>query len=139
MTTLGKKIRELREAKGYTLREFALQAGVSSPFLSDLERDKRRPTDETLMAIAKKLSVTFEELKEFDGRINDEVKEWLNEKPLMGTLMRKMVQMSPAKRDELVSKIQQVVEGDCSWVEKTIQEACRSVHGETQVGSCIKI
>lgn len=111
MTTLGKKIRELREAKGYTLREFALQAGVSSPFLSDLERDKRRPTDETLMAIAKKLSVTFEELKEFDGRINDEVKEWLNEKPLMGTLMRKMVQMSPAKRDELVSKIQQVVEG----------------------------
>lgn len=109
MTTLGKKIRELREAKGYTLREFALQAGISSPFLSDLERDKRRPTDETLMAIAKKLSVTFEELKKFDGRINDEVKEWLNEKPLMGTLMRKMVQMPEREREKIVNEIEKAV------------------------------
>lgn len=107
MTTLGKKIRELREAKGYTLREFALQAGVSPPFLSDLERDKRRPTDKKLKTIAQKLSVPFEELKEFDGRINDEVKAWLTEKPLMGSLIRKMAQMPEKDREKIVEKIEQ--------------------------------
>lgn len=106
MSTLGKIIRELREKKGLTLREFASQVEISPPFLSDLEHDKRRPSEEKLKIIAKKLSINFDELKKYDGRLNEEVKDWLNEKPLMGSLMRKMAQMPAKDREKFVEKIE---------------------------------
>lgn len=110
MSSLGKKIKALRQEKDLSLRKLAARVKITPPFLSDIENDKRMPSPDTLKSLAEQLSVSVTELEKYDGRITEEVKEWLNEKPLMGTLMRKMAQMSPAKRDELVSKIQQVVE-----------------------------
>ena len=45
--TLGKKLRELRERAGLSLREVAKAAKVSAPFLSDVELGRRFPANET--------------------------------------------------------------------------------------------
>lgn len=41
MTPFGRKLRELREQKGATLKEMASEIGVSSAYLSALEHGKR--------------------------------------------------------------------------------------------------
>ena len=39
--TFGTYIRSLRLYRGFGLRELARQLGISAPYLSDLEKDKR--------------------------------------------------------------------------------------------------
>ena len=38
----GPKLREVREARGHSLRQVARQAGISAPYLSDIERGNRK-------------------------------------------------------------------------------------------------
>jgi transcriptional regulator with XRE-family HTH domain len=40
-TSFGTYIRSLRLLRGFGLRELARQLGISAPYLSDLEKDKR--------------------------------------------------------------------------------------------------
>jgi transcriptional regulator with XRE-family HTH domain len=41
MTTLGRRLREVRERKGLSLRELAKQAGIRYTAISELENHKR--------------------------------------------------------------------------------------------------
>ena len=59
---LGKRIAFLRKEKGMSQLDLALEAGVSAPYLSSLERGKRNPTLEILTNIARALQVGLEEL-----------------------------------------------------------------------------
>ena len=58
----GKKLREIREKKGLSLREAARQAGVSPTLLSLVETGKRKPTSALLVKLAPVLSVPQDEL-----------------------------------------------------------------------------
>jgi transcriptional regulator with XRE-family HTH domain len=58
----GKKLREIREKKGLSLREAARQAGVSPTLLSLVETGKRKPTSALLSKLAPVLSVPQDEL-----------------------------------------------------------------------------
>jgi repressor LexA len=54
----GNKIRELRKAKGFSIRQVSLQSGVSNPFLSQVENARRSiPKPSTLEKIAHGLRV----------------------------------------------------------------------------------
>ena len=50
-----------------TLRQFAALAGISNPYLSQIERGLRAPSDEVLAAIARSLRTTRDELFEQAG------------------------------------------------------------------------
>lgn len=50
--TLGEHVSRLRNERGITLRSLARLVGISAPFMSDLEHDRRRPSKETLAKIA---------------------------------------------------------------------------------------
>jgi transcriptional regulator with XRE-family HTH domain len=50
--TIGKAIKTIREAKGKSLGALANQAGVSIPYLSLVEADKRNPSLEVIQRIA---------------------------------------------------------------------------------------
>jgi transcriptional regulator with XRE-family HTH domain len=66
---LGEKIRELRTAKGLTLKQLAdMSGGYSSQFLCDIEHGRRYPESKVLTLIAKTLGVSFKSLKELDVR-----------------------------------------------------------------------
>ncbi len=59
---LGEYIREQRETSRLTLRKLAEVAGISFPYLSQVERGVRKPSAEMLQAIAKGLRISAETL-----------------------------------------------------------------------------
>ena len=59
---LGDYIREQRSSAQISLRQLAKQAGVSNPYLSQIERGLRKPSAEILQQIAKALRISAEAL-----------------------------------------------------------------------------
>lgn len=59
---LGKRIREVRKAKGWRQIDLAQHAGVHEVHISDLERGVREVGLRTLAALAKALEVKLEVL-----------------------------------------------------------------------------
>ena len=65
--TLGEYIRRQRELSAMSMREFARLAGISNPYLSQIERGLRAPSEQVLQAIADTLKVSAETLFEQAG------------------------------------------------------------------------
>jgi transcriptional regulator with XRE-family HTH domain len=59
---LGEYIREQRRSSQISLRQLAALAGVSNPYLSQIERGLRKPSAEILQQIAKALRISAEAL-----------------------------------------------------------------------------
>jgi transcriptional regulator with XRE-family HTH domain len=64
---LGEFIREQRTSARISLRGLAAKAGVSNPYLSQVERGLRRPSAEILAQIAHGLSISVESLLAMAG------------------------------------------------------------------------
>src|SRR6266540_1655830 len=62
MRDVGDYIREQRHAAQVSLRQLARLAGVSNPYLSQIERGLRKPSAEILQQIAKGLRISAEAL-----------------------------------------------------------------------------
>ena len=92
-TTLGERIRELREAADMSLRELSREVNVSAAFMSDIELGKRYPSDDVLEKIARSLGTTSEALDEYDTRPPlDEMKRKSHTNPAYGFALRRMVE-----------------------------------------------
>lgn len=59
LSALPKRIRELREAKGYSVNKLSARAGISQSFLRDIELGNKKPTVETLDAICWALDISL--------------------------------------------------------------------------------
>jgi transcriptional regulator with XRE-family HTH domain len=66
-STLGEIIRQQREVAELSMRQFAELAGISNPYLSQIERGLRAPSENVLDAIARTLKVSAEGLYEQAG------------------------------------------------------------------------
>jgi transcriptional regulator with XRE-family HTH domain len=60
--TIGDFIKEQREQAQVSLRQLSKLAGVSNPYLSQIERGLRKPSAEILQQIAKGLRISAEQL-----------------------------------------------------------------------------
>jgi transcriptional regulator with XRE-family HTH domain len=60
--SLGEFIATQRRSAQLTLRQLADQAGISNPYLSQIERGLRRPSAEVLLQLSKALRVSAETL-----------------------------------------------------------------------------
>ena len=60
--SLGDYLKEQRVASRLSLRQLAQQAGVSNPYLSQIERGLRKPSAEVLQQIARALRISAEQL-----------------------------------------------------------------------------
>src|SRR3954468_18095023 len=60
--TLGDYLRQQRVAAHLSLRQLADLAGVSNPYLSQIERGLRRPSAQVLQQLAKALRISAEQL-----------------------------------------------------------------------------
>ena len=69
--SIGEYIREQRELAKISLRQLAQAAGVSNPYLSQIERGLRRPSAEILQQIAKGLRISAEALYVQAGILED--------------------------------------------------------------------
>ncbi|GAA3522409.1 hypothetical protein GCM10022140_58060 [Rhodococcus aetherivorans] len=64
---LGEIIRRQREFNKFTLRQFAEMAGISNPYLSQIERGLRAPSATVIDAIARSLNISADILYEQAG------------------------------------------------------------------------
>jgi len=62
VSSLGDYLREQRRHARLSLRQLADAAGVSNPYLSQIERGLRKPSAEILQQIAKALRISAEQL-----------------------------------------------------------------------------
>jgi transcriptional regulator with XRE-family HTH domain len=68
---LGGFIRQQRESAQISLRQLAKRAGVSNPYLSQVERGLRRPSAEILAQIAHGLQISVESLLTMAGILEE--------------------------------------------------------------------
>jgi transcriptional regulator with XRE-family HTH domain len=68
---IGDFIREQRQTAKLSLRRLAEEAGVSNPYLSQIERGLRRPSAEILQQLAKALRISAEQLYVQAGLLED--------------------------------------------------------------------
>ena len=100
--TLGQRIRELRDERDISLREFAKKLGCSAAYWSDVELGRRYASEQMLKDAAHILKVRVEELKAFDTRPPlEEVKRVTAEDPRYAIALR-MVIDSKVSPDELL-------------------------------------
>ena len=66
-TTLGEIIRRQRELGELSMRQFADMTGISNPYLSQIERGLREPSEKVLEEIARNLDLSAEALYEQAG------------------------------------------------------------------------
>jgi transcriptional regulator with XRE-family HTH domain len=86
VTSIGSYIREQREQARISLRQLAQNAGISNPYLSQIERGLRRPSADILQQIAKGLRISAEALYVQAG--------FLEDRP-PGSMVREAVQADP--------------------------------------------
>jgi transcriptional regulator with XRE-family HTH domain len=70
VSEVGEFIRQQRERSAISLRKLAEKAGISNPYLSQIERGLRKPSAEILKAIARGLSISAESLYERAGLLD---------------------------------------------------------------------
>jgi transcriptional regulator with XRE-family HTH domain len=94
MQTLGQRIREIRDAKDISLREFARQLGdLSAAFISDVELGRRFPSDKVLSKMAHVLDVPLNDLKKHDTRPPlEELKRITSLDPTYGFALRTVIE-----------------------------------------------
>ena len=107
MMMLGEKIREIREARDLSLRELARRVGVTPGFMSDVELNRRNPSDEKLREIARALMTSADALREFDSRPPwREMRSANISNPTYGLAFRRLMDsdVSPEEMLELVER-----------------------------------
>jgi transcriptional regulator with XRE-family HTH domain len=65
---LGAFIRRQRELQKLSMRQLADLAGISNPYLSQIERGLREPSEKVLDSLARNLEISAEALHERGGR-----------------------------------------------------------------------
>ncbi|MEY4401297.1 MAG: hypothetical protein RL072_1162 [Actinomycetota bacterium] len=67
---IGTFIRQQREIAQQSIRDLAKRAGVSNPYLSQIERGLRKPSADILQQIARALEISAETLYERAGMLD---------------------------------------------------------------------
>lgn len=89
-TTLGDEIRRARVLAGHGLRELARSLDITPSYLSDIENDRRVPSEEVLQNLASALRLDFDRLMGLAGRFGDEAERLLKRSPETGLLFRRL-------------------------------------------------
>jgi transcriptional regulator with XRE-family HTH domain len=88
---LGMEIRRLRNQAGMTLRGLAGTLEISAAHLSDIEHNRRRPSDDLLRKIARSLrkaGASLEALEYLATGLDPDTREWAASTPGVRKLLR---------------------------------------------------
>ena len=97
---LGDYIRRQRELQELSLRQLADLVGISNPYLSQIERGLREPSEKVLDAIARSLELSAEGLYEQGGRRRGEDDD--EEEPAVVAAIRADRTLSARQRQALL-------------------------------------
>lgn len=106
----GPYIRQLRTAKGLTLREFARQLEVSPTYISQIEQGNfGPPAEERVVVMAQILGQQPDELLALAGRVADDLPEIIRQEPrAMASFLRTAKGLSSEEIDRLVKQAEKI-------------------------------
>ena len=90
---VGKRIKQLREEKKYSINKLANMAGVSQSYLRDVELENKNPTIAFLSLICQSLNIS---LKDF---FNDENEYSISDDPVISSIYR----LTPEQKEALIT------------------------------------
>lgn len=90
--SFGETIRDARLKRELSLRETARELGIAPSYLSDIENDRRIPSEEITRQLAQLLRLKFDDLMARAGRFGEEAERYLRKNPTAGVLFRKLTQ-----------------------------------------------
>jgi nitrogen PTS system EIIA component len=105
--SFGETIRTSRLATGLSLRNMAKALKITPSYLSDIENDRRVPSEEVLQRIAQLLRVDFDHLMAIAGRFGADAERYLRRHPAAGVLFRKITERN-LRDDELQKLLEEV-------------------------------
>ena len=108
MNSLGDEIRDARMKAGKRLRPFAEELALAPSYLSDIENDRRVPSEEVMKRIASKLDLDFDHLMALAGRFGEEAERYIKKNPAAGVLFRRISQGN--LREEELKKLLEMTE-----------------------------
>jgi transcriptional regulator with XRE-family HTH domain len=109
--TLGEIIRKQRELAELPMRQFAAAVGISNPYLSQIERGLRAPSDAVLSAIADSLQTSADELYSQAGFIGPDADE-NDESPQLVHAIEAATELTAAQRKALVEIYQGFIDAN---------------------------
>ena len=96
--SLGEIIRRQRELNRLSMRQFAAMAGISNPYLSQIERGLRAPSERVVEAIARSLETSAEALYEEAGLVAEDA----SEREAVPSAIRADESLTPRQRRALI-------------------------------------
>ncbi len=88
--TLGEILRDARVGLDQSLRELAKKLGLAPSYLSDIENDRRVPSEDVLRKLAAELKIEFDDLMAMAGRMGDQAERYMKRHPTAGLLFRRI-------------------------------------------------
>ncbi len=112
--TLGDRIRVGRARKKLTLRELAVAVDKAPSYLSDIENDRRIPSEDLLSGLAAELDLDFDELMAAAGRIGTDTDRYLRRNPAAGVLFRTLSEhnVGPEALERLIEQVPSLARDD---------------------------
>ncbi len=76
MTTVGKRIYQLRQELSLSQQEFGKLLGIKGPYVSELETDKKNPSEQLILSICRTLGLNRHWLEEGRGEMYDKASRY---------------------------------------------------------------
>lgn len=114
---LGEFIHQHRERANLSLRRLAERAGISNPYLSQIERGIRRPSAEILGRLSRALEISANTLYSRAGLIDTEL-----ESPSIYEAIEADNLLSASEKKVLLDMYKALIHSNGSHVNKTEQE-----------------
>ena len=88
--TIGDVVHDARAKLDLSLRDVTKKLGITPSYLSDIENNRRVPSEEVLGKLAKFLRLDYDDLMARAGRFGQEAVRYMMRTPAAGVLLRRL-------------------------------------------------
>src|SRR5258706_14519989 len=103
MASFGEIIKTKRLARKWSLRQLGDEIGVTAAYVADIEAGRRRPSSDLRKRLSSVLEIPSDELAESDTRLSPDLRDWIEERPPLITLLRSL--RSSPESDMLIQRL----------------------------------
>jgi transcriptional regulator with XRE-family HTH domain len=90
MANLGEIIKQRRLARKWSLKKLGEEIGVTAAYVGDLEANRRLPSADLIQRLSLALDIPKSELAAVDSRLSPDLREWIEERPDLISLLRSL-------------------------------------------------
>ena len=108
--SVGDIINRARVRKRLGLRALARELNIAPSYLSDIENDRRVPSETVLRDMARVLELDFDQLMQEAGRLGEGAEQYLRDNELAGRLFRRIArsQLDQEALEKLMSSLEEL-------------------------------